>query len=429
VLSPGDDALQLLKQEGVNVGTVFCGIDWSERHHDVALVDQNGQLLAKRRIEETSTGWAELLAMLAMAGDHAEDPIPVAIETPRGLLVAMLSATGRPVYPINPMAVSRYRERHAVSRRKSDHADAMILANILRTDAHMHRPLPEDSELARSIAVLARAHQDATWRRTKASNQLRSALREFYPGYLAAFANKADFLTSHDARALLAIAPTPTAGAKLTKTRIAAALRKGGRKRGVDALTAELHEALRRPQLRQPALIEEAMGIQTLALLATLDIECRNVEHLGQACTAAFEQHPDYQVITSFPGLGDTVGARVLAELGDDRNRFTDARAVKAYAGSAPVTRASGRTISVTHRRVKNDRLAAAGWVWAFAANAHSPAAKQHYRQRRDIHGDRHAAALRNLFNRLLGCLFHCLQTRQTYDEQKAFTTLQPATA
>lgn len=411
------------------MGKIFCGIDWSERHHDVALVDQDGQLVAKRRIEETSEGWAQLLAMLSDAGDSSDEPIPVAIETPRGLLVAMLRATGRPVYSINPMAVARYRERHAVSRRKSDHADAMVLANILRTDAHMHRPLPDDSELARSIAVLARAHQDATWRRTKASNELRSALREYFPGFLDAFVNKTDFLVSTDARAVLAIAPTPAAAAKLTKNRIATALRKAGRKRGIDALAAELHEALRRPQLRQPALIEDAMGTQALALLSTLDVECRNVEQLGQACTAAFEQHPDYGIITSFPGLGDTSEARVLAELGDDRDRFADARAVKAYAGSAPVTRASGRSISITHRRIKNDRLAAAGWIWAFAANVHSPAAKQHYRRRREVHGNRHAAALRHLFNRLLGCLYHCLQTGEAYDETKAFATLRPAVA
>jgi transposase len=291
----------------------------------------------------------------------------------------------------------------------------------------MHRPLPHDTELARSIAVLARAHQDATWRRTKASNELRSALREYYPAFLDAFTNRPDFLISAEARAVLALAPTPAAAATLTKARIATALRKAGRQRGIDALAAELHELLRRPQLRQPALIEEAMGVHIQALLSTLDTECRNIEQLGHACTAAFEQHPDHKIITSFPGLGDATGARVLAEMGDDRDRFADARALKAYAGSAPVTRASGRSISITHRKVKNDRLAAAGWIWAFAANAHSPAAKQHYRKRRDIHGDRHAAALRHLFNRLLGCLYQCLQTGQTYDEQKAFATLQPA--
>ncbi len=102
----------------------------------------------------------------------------------------MLRATGRPVYPINPLAVARYRERTSVSGKKSDHADAMTLANILRTDAHLHRTLPADSGLARSITVLARAYQDAVWRRTKLVQELRARLREYYPGFLAAFASR-----------------------------------------------------------------------------------------------------------------------------------------------------------------------------------------------------------------------------------------------
>ena len=112
----------------------------------------------------------------------------------------------------------------------------------------------------------------------------------------------------------------------------------------------------------------------------------------------------------------------MLAEIGDDRSRFADARSLKAYAGSAPITRASGRSLSVTHRRVKNNRLAAAGFVWAFVASAHSPGASKLYYHRRE-HGDRHAAALRNVFNRLIGCLFRCLQTGQTYNEATAFPT------
>ena len=312
---------------------VFCGIDWAERHHDVALVDEHGKLVAKQRIHETVEGWQQLLDLLTAAGDSAETPIPVAIETPRGLLVAALRAIGRPVYAINPMAVARYRDRHTVARSKSDHADAVVLANILRTDAHVHGTLPADTELARAIAVLARAHQDATWRRTKASNELRSLLREYYPAFLDAFTNRKDFLVSADARVVLAIAPTPTAAAKLTKTRIAAALRHGGRKRGVDALTTELRAGLRVPHLRQQPLVEEAMGTAARALLAAFDTACANVDQLGEACAAAFAQHPDYEIITSFPGLGDHTGARVLAEIGDDRSRFVDARAVKAYAG------------------------------------------------------------------------------------------------
>jgi hypothetical protein len=167
--------------------TVFCGIDWAEGHHDIAVVDGQGRLVAKRRIKETPDGFAELSAILAEAGDCAEEPIPVAIETPRGLLVAALRATGRPIYSINPLAVARYRERTSLSGKKSDHVDAMALANILRTDAHLHRRLPADTDLARSIAVLARAYQDAVWRRTKLVQELRARLREYYPGFLAAF--------------------------------------------------------------------------------------------------------------------------------------------------------------------------------------------------------------------------------------------------
>jgi transposase len=114
-------------------------------------------------------------------------------------------------------------------------------------------------------------------------------------------------------------------------------------------------------------------------------------------------------VITSFPGLAELSGARILAEFGDDRTRFADARGVKAFAGSAPVTRASGRSLVITHRRVKNDRLAAAGYTWALAALRASPGARAHYDRRR-ASGDGHAAAFRHLFNRFLGCLYHCLQ-------------------
>ena len=190
---------------------VFCGIDWAEDHHDIALAGRDGQLLARRRIGDDAAGLAQLVELLAAHGDSAEDPIPVAIETPRGLLTACLRATGRAVYPINPMAVARYRDRHSVAGRKSDHGDAVVLANILRTDAHAHRPLPADTELAQAIAVLARAQQDAVWARTAAQNKLRSHLREYYPAFLAAFAAASGGITRPEARTILAAAPTPGA--------------------------------------------------------------------------------------------------------------------------------------------------------------------------------------------------------------------------
>src|SRR5436190_7956103 len=196
---------------------VFCGIDWAEDHHDIALADRDGKLLARRRISDDAAGLALLLGLLAEHGDNPGDLIPVAIETPRGLLTACLRATGRKVYPINPMSVARYRDRHSVAGRKSDHGDSFVLANVLRTDMHAHRPLPADTELAQAIAVLARAQQDAVWDRTCAHNKLRSLLREYYPGLLAAFVDKRDGLLRPEARAVLAVAPTPAAGARLTK--------------------------------------------------------------------------------------------------------------------------------------------------------------------------------------------------------------------
>jgi transposase len=172
--------------------------------------------------------------------------------------------------------------------------------------------------------------------------------------------------------------------------------------------------------MRQLPLVEQAMGRQAIALLGQLDAACTSAGDLEQAVTESFNQHPDAGIITSFPGLGPLTGARVLAETGDDRSRFQDAKGLKAYAGAAPITRASGKSRSVTHRRVKNNRLASAGYIWAFSALTASPGARAHYDRRKDA-GDRHAAAQRNLFGRLRGCLWHCLITGQEYDETIAF--------
>ena len=223
-----------------------------------------------------------------------------------------------------------------------------------------------------------------------------------------------------EARTILAAAPTPGTAAALTLSQLRALLKKAGRSRGIDAEASRLRGALRVTQMRQLPLVEDAMGRQALALLRQLDAACAAADDLGHATIESFNQHPDAGIITSFPGLGPLTGARVLAETGDDRSRFSDAKGLKAYAGAAPVTRASGKTRSVTHRRVKNNRLAGVGYIWAFAALTASPGARAHYDRRRDA-GDRHAAAQRNLFSRLLGCLHHCLATGQHYDEATAF--------
>lgn len=401
---------------------MFCGIDWAESHHDVALVDQDGQLLAKRRINDDLAGYRLLLDLLAEHGDSPQTPIPVAIETSSGLLVAALRTGKRKIFAVNPLAAARYRDRYGVSRKKSDPGDALVLANILRTDMHAHRPLPDDSDLARAITVLARAQQDAVWARQQIANQVRSLLRDYYPVALDAFLGKQGGLTRPEARAVLALAPTPSAAVRLTLPRLRAALKRAGRSRGIEAEAERLKTALRVEQAHQPPLVEDAMGQQLLALLTQLNASCQAVDDLAEAVEASFRQHPDAEILLSFPGMGVQLGARVLAEVGDDRARFADARALKAYAGSAPITRASGKKRFVGRRYIKNNRLTNAGHQWAFAALTNSPGAAAHYRRRRD-HGDWHAQAQRHLFNRMIGQLYHCLQTRQHFDEEHAFTS------
>ncbi|MCX4583812.1 IS110 family transposase [Streptomyces sp. NBC_01481] len=408
---------------------IYCGIDWAERTHDVALVNDSGELLAKRHITDDAAGYKILLDLLAEYGDTEDDPIPVAIETSRGLLVAVLRQGKRKVFAINPMAAARYRDRHSVSRKKSDPGDALVLANVLRTDMHAHRPLPDDSDLARAIAVLARAQQDATWNRQQIANQLRSLLREYYPAALDAFSTWQNGLCRPEGRELLRLAPTPAKAARLTRTQIQAALKRAGRQRGIADEAARLREAFRADWAHQSPLVEDALGKQMLALLGQLEAACTAADDLAKAVEETFPQHPDAEVILSFPGLGVQLGARVLAEIGDDHARFADARGLKAYAGASPITRASGKKSSITRRRIKNDRLNHAGYLWAFAAPNGSPGAKAHYRRRRDEHGDWHASALRNLFNRMLGQLYHCLQGHELFDEMTAFPTRLAAAA
>ncbi|UQA32334.1 IS110 family transposase [Streptomyces cavourensis] len=400
---------------------IFCGIDWAEGHHDIALVDQDGTQVAKLRISDDSAGFHALMELLTQHGDSAADPVPVAIETPRGLLVAALRATGRQIYAINPLAAARYRDRASVSRAKSDAADARVLANILRTDRHAHRPLPDDSETVQAVAVLARAHQDAIWDRQQMINRLRSHLREYYPAALTAFhgAGKPG-LDSPRARVILTAAPTPADAARLTRSQLRALLKRGERPRcGIEAEVERLRTIFRAESLQQLPQVERALGQQAVALIRQVDAACVSVAQLAVATEETFLVHRDAEIITSFPGLSVLSGARVLAEIGDDRERFTNARAMKAYAGAAPVTRASGRSHVVVARTVKNQRLASAGHMWAFAA-LRTQAPRAHYDRRR-AGGERHTAALRNLFNKLLGCLYHCLQNRMTYDPERAF--------
>lgn len=165
---------------------IYCGIDWAEQHHDVAVVDGEGRAVAHGRISDDPAGFATLTGWLdGLSPDR--DSVGIALETDRGLFVHASVQAGYQVFAINPKAVDRYRDRYRMSRAKSDAVDALVLANLLRTDLDRHRQIPADSELAVAVSVLARAQQDATRERRRQVARLRSLLREFYPAALQAF--------------------------------------------------------------------------------------------------------------------------------------------------------------------------------------------------------------------------------------------------
>ena len=206
---------------------IFIGDDWAEAHHDVYLMDDAGKRLASRRLPEGLAGIRELHELI---GEHVQEPsqVVIGIETDRGLWVGALSAAGYQVFAINPMAVAHYRDRHHVSGAKSDASDAKLLADLVRTDRHNHRPIAGDSLQADAIKVLARAHQSLIWARTR-HTALRSTLREYYPAALEAFED----LAHGDALGVLDRAPTPEQGAHRDLPAIQSALKRGGRKRNI----------------------------------------------------------------------------------------------------------------------------------------------------------------------------------------------------
>jgi Transposase/Transposase IS116/IS110/IS902 family len=394
---------------------VFVGHDWAEAHHDIHIEDEQGGRLAKARLAEGVEGVARFHELLALFVDDPAD-VTIATETDRGLFVGALVAAGYRVLAVNPMSTSRYRERHSTSGAKSDPGDAFVLAELARTDSHNHRAVAGDSELGEAIKVLARAHQSLIWTRQRQLNQLRSTLREFYPGALEAF----DELGSNDALAVLAIAPTPTLGRGLSRSKIASALRRGGRQRRVDERAIEIQTALRATQLEAPPVVANAMGATVTALVAVAVELTTQVARLEAELAEHFEVHPDAKIIRSLPGLGMILGARVLAEFGDDPNRYANAKCRKNYAGTSPITRASGKHRVVLARYARNKRLNDACHMWAFTSLSASPGARTFYDQHRAA-GDTHNRALRALANRLVGILHGCLAHDSLYDEHTAW--------
>ena len=394
---------------------IFVGDDWAEDHHDLYVMDEAGNRLAARRLPEGLAGIRQLHELIA---EHADEPdqAVIGIETDRGLWVGALSAAGYQVFAVNPMAVARYRDRHHVSGAKSDASDAKLLADLVRTDRHNHRRIAGDSANAEAIKVLARTHQSLIWARTRQTNTLRSALREYYPAALEAFED----LAHGDALGVLDRAPTPQQAARLSLPMLQSALKRGGRQRNIADRARQIRAALRSEQLTAPPQVTAAFAATTRATVSIIAELNRQITELETSLAKHFETHPDADIYLSLPGLGVVLGARVLGEFGDDPNRYTDPKSRKNYAGTSPLTIASGKKRAVLARHIRNNRLYDAIDQWAFCALSSSPGARALYDTHRAAKQSHHQA-LRAVGNRLVGILHGCLRHHTRYDEHTAW--------
>ena len=402
---------------------LFVGDDWAEDHHDVEVMDASGRRLAKARLPEGVAGIARLHEMIAqhLTVDRedivdAAELVKIGIETDRGPWVQALIAAGYTVFAVNPLQAARYRDRLAVSGAKSDAADAHMLADMVRTDSHQLRPVAPDSAEAEAVKVVSRMHKTLIWERTRAVQRLRHALRDYFPAALAAFED----LDAADTLELLKKAPDPAAAARLSLAQISTALKRA-RRRDVVSKAATVQAALRAEQLAQPAVVTAAYAATVRALVALLVTLNEQVKALQGQVEAHFGRHPDAEILLSQPGLGVILGARVLAEFGDARERYATAKARKNYAATSPITRASGKKRTVAARFVHNDRLIDALMSQAFSALTTSPGARAYYDRQR-ARGAGYNAALRQLANRLVGILHGCLKTGTLYDETTAWS-------
>jgi hypothetical protein len=401
---------------------LFIGDDWADDHHHVVVTGGDGQLLGRRRLPEGVAGITRFHELAAWcAGDQQEvDPaqVVVVIETDRGPWVRALAAAGYQVFPVNPKQAARHKEAVAVSGKKDDFFDAAALADMGRTRRHQLRELAADSDLAEAVKIAARAHHKLVWERTRHQLRVRSALREYFPAALEAYAPLG--LAGPDTLELLARAPDPAAAARLSVAQISAALKRAGRRGDLPARARGIQAALHAPQLAQPEVITEAHAAAVAAGAAVITVLNEQITVMEARVEALFHRHPDAGIYLSQPGIGVITGARILGEFGDAPGRYASAKARKNYAGTSPLTRESGKHKTAHARWIRNKHLTDALRAQALAALNASPGARACYDQLRAA-GTGHDEALRRLASRQAGILHGCLKTGQLYDETTAW--------
>lgn len=389
-----------------NQYTHYAALDWASDHHDVVVVDRTGAICAEFEFAHTAAGWAQFTEKM-----KAFEGCPLALETSSGPAVDQLLARQWTLYPVNPKAAERYRERKVPSGTKTDRHDAWSLADALRIDGHGWRRLLVQDEATATLRALCRDEIGLIEQRTMLVNQLLAALREYYPAALELF----DDWTKPYAWALLVEFPRPQLLQDAGKRRWEKFLHVHGLWRPTSAQERLKIFAVANGLPASPAVVTAKSLLATSLVRVLKALEEQLIEYRNRI-NQAFAKHPDHDIFGQLPGAGEKLAPRLLAELGANRDLYADADAVCCHAGVSPVSFQSGR-INKAHIRWACDTfLRHTVHLWADCSRRKSAWAKAYYDAKRQK-GMSHAAALRCLGKRWLRILWRLWIDRLIYDE------------
>lgn len=392
--------------------SMFMGFDWARKHHSIVILDRKGQILLDLQIEHTVEGWNQLRNKLVKLAGSDLSVIATAIETNCGPAVEHLLELGCSVYPMNPKAAQRYRDRKTPSGSKTDRSDALSFADALRTDGHAWKRLkPEDPKI-QELRLLCRDEISLIDQRTALVNQLRQALREYYPAALKAF----DDWTMPAAWEFVIRFPTPQALKKVGKRGWEKFLHTWHLYRS-DTYPKRLDIFSRATEFCGSQPVTNAKSMLAVSLAKQLRVLEQQIKVYRERIEQLFHDHPDNDLFDSLPGVGQKLGPRLLSECGDDRDRFQDHQALQCYAGTAPISFQSGQIHQVKFRRACNKNFRKTVHLWADQSRAKCTWAQIYYQQKRQ-EGQSHSCALRCLGQRWLKILWKMWQTRSPYDDQ-----------
>jgi transposase len=388
----------------------YLGVDWADKTHQLYVADESARKIKEMEVQQTSEGMAELGRWLDESRSNRIE-LWAAIEKPDGRIVEFLLDHGVVVYPVNPKALDRARDRFRMSQSKSDSFDAYVLAQFLRTDhAHLRALEPNTAE-AQELKILTRDHQRLGRQKTRLLNQIGIALKEYYPRPLEVFED----LETKIALDFLKAYPTPQALSKLT--------RRGWNRFAKrdhhlsQARSNELWDKLNKPQLAVPEHVVRAKAKLLLALGVQLEALVKAVNSYNEEVQSFFAAMPAAEIAKTLPGgkSGTTV-ATIWAELGDAQNRWNSFRHLQAEAGAVPVTQSSGKSRVVQFRFACNKHLRHAMYWFSFNSLSRCEWAKNYYRDQR-AKGHRKHQALRALGAKWLKIIFVMWRDHKAYDE------------